>query len=226
MDAQPWLKSYPGRRPLGRPDRARAAAERARDVRPVASPTVPALQFMDKRISYAELNALADRAASGFQKLGVGPGVHVGLFMPNTPHYVIALFGVLKAGGVIVNYSPLDALSTLEFKIEDSETDILVTLDLAAVYPQAEKLLATTRLKRLVVGAFAEYAAAPEPVTAFLTGARHALGGRRPTNGMSRSATSRQRRALRDPPDRRSDRDARGASSTPAARPACRRARC
>ncbi len=167
MDAQPWLKSYPpGVRwdfpfePTSLQSVLETSARRFADR--------PALQFMDKRISYEELNALSDKAAAGFQKIGVGPGVHVGLFMPNTPHYVIALFGVLKAGGVIVNYSPLDALNTLAFKIEDSETDILVTLDLAAVYPQAEKLLATTRLKRLVVGAFAEYAVAPGPVTAFL----------------------------------------------------------
>ena len=124
---------------------------------------------MDKRITYAELEALANRAAAGFQKLGVGPGVHVGLYLPNTPHYVIAFFGVLKAGGTVVNYSPLDALRTLEFKIEDSETDILVTLDLASLYPQAEKLLASTRLKTLVVGEFAEFALAPGPVKAFMT---------------------------------------------------------
>ena len=124
---------------------------------------------MDKRITYAELEALSDRAAAGFQKLGVGPGVHVGLYLPNTPHYPIAFFGVLKAGGTVVNYSPLDALRTLEGKIEDSETDILVTLDLASLHPQAEKLLASTRLKTLVVGEFAEYALAPGPVKAFMT---------------------------------------------------------
>ena len=167
MDAEPWLKSYPPGVRWDAPIQLKplqaileTSARRFADR--------PALQFMDKRISYAELNALADRAAAGFQKLGVGPGVHVGVFMPNTPHYVIAPFGVLRAGGVVVNYSPLDALSTLEFKIEDSETDMLVTLDLAAVYPQAEKLLASTRLKRLVIGAFPEYAAAPGPVKAFL----------------------------------------------------------
>jgi len=167
MNAQPWLKSYPAGVRWDAPIEAaplqsilESSARRFADR--------PALQFMDRRITYAELDALADRAAAGFQKLGVGPGVHVGLFMPNTPHDVIALFGVLKAGGVVVNYSPLDALSTLEFKIEDSETDILVTLDLAAVYPQAEKLLASTRLKKLVVGAFPEFAAAPGPVKAFM----------------------------------------------------------
>ena len=88
---------------------------------------------MNKRTTYAELDALANRAAAGFQKLGVGPGVHVGLFLPNTPHYVIAFFGVLKAGGVVVNYSPLDALPTLQLKVEDSETDILVSLDVASL---------------------------------------------------------------------------------------------
>jgi long-chain acyl-CoA synthetase len=126
----------------------------------------PALDFMSKRITYAELDALANRAAAGFQKLGVGPGVHVGLHLPNTPHYVIAFFGVLKAGGVVVNYSPLDALPTLQLKVNDSETDILVTLDLASLYLQAEKLLASTRLKTLVVGEFAEMTPAPGPVKA------------------------------------------------------------
>ncbi len=126
---------------------------------------------MNKRLTYAELDALANRAAAGFQKLGVKPGVHVGLFLPNTPHYVIAFFGVLKAGGVVVNYSPLDALPTLQLKIDDSETDILVTLDLASLYPQAEKLLASTRLKTLVVGEFAEMTPAPAPVKAQMTAA-------------------------------------------------------
>jgi long-chain acyl-CoA synthetase len=116
----------------------------------------PALQFMDKRISYAELEALANRAALGFQRLGVGRGVHVGLYLPNTPHYPIAFFGVLKAGGTVVNISPLESLRGLEFKIEDSEADILVTLDLASLYPQAERLLTSTRLKTLIVGKFAE----------------------------------------------------------------------
>jgi long-chain acyl-CoA synthetase len=131
----------------------------------------PALEFMGKRTTYAELEALANRAAAGFQKLGVKPGVHVGLFLPNTPHYIIAFFGVLKAGGTVVNYSPLDALHTLQIKIEDSETDILVTLDLAALYPHAEKLVASTRLKTLVVGEFAEMSPAPAPVKAQMTAA-------------------------------------------------------
>jgi long-chain acyl-CoA synthetase len=170
MSIQPWVKSYPAHVRRNAPlelssvhSALESAAERfgAR----------PALDFMNKRTTYAELDALANRAAAGFQKLGVGPGVHVGLFLPNTPHYVIAFFGVLKAGGVVVNYSPLDALPTLQLKIGDSETDTLVTLDLASLHPQAEKLLASTRLKTLVVGEFAEMTPAPAPVRAQMTAA-------------------------------------------------------
>jgi long-chain acyl-CoA synthetase len=64
---------------------------------------------------------------------------------------------VLKAGGKVVNYSPLDAARELEFKIGDSETDILVTLDAAALYPKMAAMRGKTRLKKLVVGSIADY---------------------------------------------------------------------
>ena len=72
----------------------------------------------------------------------------------------------MKAGGTVVNYSPLDAERVLEHKVDDSETDILVTLDLKALYPQMGRLLGTTRLKTLVVGNVAEMTTAPEAVRA------------------------------------------------------------
>ena len=124
---------------------------------------------MGRKITFAELDALANRAAKGFQGLGVKPGVHVGLFLPNSPHYAIAFFGVLRAGGVVVNYSPLDAEKVLEHKVADSETDILVTLDLAALYPQMSGLLGRTRVKHLVIGDLAEFSGHPQGVRAHLT---------------------------------------------------------
>src|SRR6185369_9553625 len=127
-------------------------------------PDLPAIDFMGRRIAYRELKALTDRAAAGFRKLGVKPGVHVGLYLPNTPHYIVAFFGVLKAGGVVVNYSPLDAEKVLAHKVEDSETEIMVTLDLQAMAPPMLRLLDTTRLRALVVGSLAEMSAAPQAV--------------------------------------------------------------
>lgn len=129
-------------------------------------PDRPAIDFMGRRMNYRELGAMVDRAAKGLQGLGVGPGVHVGLFLPNTPHYLVALFGVLQAGGTVVNYSPLDAAKVLEHKIEDSKTDVLITLDMASLYPQMAGMLGKTRLKKLVVGNLAEMTATPDAVAA------------------------------------------------------------
>jgi len=159
----PWIKSYP----------AGVRWDAELPVQPVHRiiddaaarwPDLPAIDFMGRRIAYRELKALTDRAAAGFRKLGVKPGVHVGLYLPNTPHYIVAFFGVLKAGGVVVNYSPLDAEKVLAHKVEDSETDIMVTLDLQAMAPAMLRLLDTTRLRALVVGSLAEMSAAPQAV--------------------------------------------------------------
>ena len=163
----PWIKSYPvGVRwdaalPVGP---IHGVLEDAA----VRWPDQPAIDFMGRRISYSELAHLARRAAKGFQALGVGPGVHVGLYLANSPHYAIAFFGVLLAGGVVVNYSPLDAEKVLEHKVGDSETDILVTLDLDVLYPKMAKLLGTTRLKKLVVGSLGDFSAQPDAVRAGL----------------------------------------------------------
>ena len=151
MTDMPWIKSYPKGVRWDAPLEPTAVQKLLEDAA-AKWPDQPALQFMGKRISYRELDALASRAAKGLQNLGVKPGVHVGLFLANTPHYLIALFGIWKAGGTAVNYSPLDAAKVLEHKIEDSRTDVLVTLDLAALYPQMAAMLGETRLRKLVVG--------------------------------------------------------------------------
>jgi long-chain acyl-CoA synthetase len=122
----------------------------------------PLIDFLDKKLTFAEIKTLSDRAAKGFQQLGVKPGSHVGLYLPNVPHYIIAFFGILKAGGVVVNYSPLDAERELEHKIEDSETDMLVTLDVTALYPKIAPKLKTTRLKKLIIGSIADYLPFPK----------------------------------------------------------------
>ncbi len=172
MTRMPWTASYPDAMrwdaeiPLGRVDHLLDdAAERW--------PDRAAIDFMGREFTFAELHRVVARAASGLQALGVGPGVHVGLYLPNSPHYMIAFFAVLKAGGVVVNYSPLDAERVLEHKIEDSRTDVLITLDLAALYPQMSRLLGRTRLRTLVVGTLGEMAAHPDAVTAHMKAAGH-----------------------------------------------------
>ena len=165
MDDMPWIKSYP---PGVRWDAEIPLTPVQQILEESASkwPNNPAVDFMGRKISYSELDDLANRAANGLQKLGVKPGVHVGLYLPNTPHYLVSLFGVLKAGGTVVNYSPLDAAKELEHKIEDSRTDFLITLDMATLYPQMAAMLSKTRLKKLIVGSLGEMSAQPDAVNA------------------------------------------------------------
>lgn len=152
-----WLKSYPATMQWDAELPACPVWELL-DHAVAAYPDNPAIDFLGEKMNYRELGDLIARAARGFQDLGVGPGVHVGLYLPNTPHYFIAFMGVLRAGGIVVNYSPLDAERTLAQKIEDSQTSIMVTMDLAALYPKMANLNGDSRLKKLVVGNVAEFA--------------------------------------------------------------------
>ena len=161
--AQPWLRDYaPGvvwdAGYEGRPLYAvldDAAAE-------MGSKTC--LDFLDKTYSYAEVLDLANRAAKGLQEQGIKPGERVGLLLPNTPYYVAAYFGILKAGATVVNLNPLYADKELEHLVEDSGVDILFTLDIGALYDKVVHLFQTTRLKRVVICKMAEILPFPKNI--------------------------------------------------------------
>lgn len=174
MPDHPWTKSYPAG---VRWDAAVVATpvQQILDEAVAKWPDRPAIDFMDRKITYRELGDLIARAANGLQALGVCPGMHVGLYLPNTPHTVIAFFAVLKAGGVVVNYSPLDAEQVLAHKIEDSETDFIITLDHPTLYPQMERLLARTRLRALIIGTISEMSGAPAVVQAAMEKAKQVV---------------------------------------------------
>ena len=83
-----------------------------------AWPDRPCLTFMGKSFTYAEVGDLVNRAARGFQDLGVDKGVRVGLFLPNSPYFIICYYAVLKAGGTVVNFNPLYAEREIERQVE------------------------------------------------------------------------------------------------------------
>ncbi len=114
------------------------------------------LDFMGRHFSYREVGYHVAKAAKGFQKLGVKPGVKVGLFLPNCPQYVIAFFGILKAGGTVVNFSPLYSESELLQQIEDSGTTIMVTLNHIGLYPKMEAIREKSPLEKLVIGSITD----------------------------------------------------------------------
>jgi long-chain acyl-CoA synthetase len=114
----------------------------------------PCTNFLGKVLTYREIGAMVDRAAAGLQKLGVKKGTKVGLFMPNCPTFIVYYFATLKAGGTVVNYNPLYTLEELTFQIKDSETELMVTLDLKLLFDKVEGLMKAGTLKRAIVASF------------------------------------------------------------------------
>ena len=111
----------------------------------------PALEFRDRSISYTELEALVETAASAFLRAGYGKNHSVALFLGNSPDHPINFFGALKAGARIVHLSPLDGEIALSHKLSDSGARILVTSNLSALLPTALKFLDKGLLDRLIV---------------------------------------------------------------------------
>src|SRR4030065_2603890 len=70
-------------------------------------PDSPCTVFKGAVITYREMDELTDRLAAGIASLGVKKGDRVGVFMLNTPQFVITFFSILKAGGVVVGIDPL-----------------------------------------------------------------------------------------------------------------------
>lgn len=116
-----------------------------------AWPKRPCLEFLGRRYSYAEIGDLVDRAAKGFRALGVAEGVRVGLFLPNSTYYVICYYAILKAGGTVVNFNPLYAGPEIARQIRDSQTRIMVTMNLNTLYPKIARRLEDTGLEHIVV---------------------------------------------------------------------------
>jgi long-chain acyl-CoA synthetase len=111
----------------------------------------PAIEFRDRPISFAELEALVETAASAFLRAGYGKNSSVALFLGNSPDHPINFFGALKAGSRVVHLSPLDGEIALSHKLMDSGARVLVTSNLSALLPTALKFLALGLLDRLIV---------------------------------------------------------------------------
>src|SRR6266536_2153502 len=91
-------------------------------------PDRTAIRFFGRSITYRELDAAANRFANALIDLGVKKGDRVALYMPNCPQMVIAYYGGLRAGAVVVPCSPLYVESELEHQLADSDASVIVCL--------------------------------------------------------------------------------------------------
>lgn len=108
--------------------------------------------FLGARLTYAQVGAKADRFAAALIGWGLAKGDRVGLYLPNVPDYLIAYYGALKAGAIIVNMSPLYSRAELAHQTADSGARIVVTTDVPAMFDTARALLDERLIDRLIVG--------------------------------------------------------------------------
>ncbi|WP_413789664.1 AMP-binding protein [Metabacillus rhizosphaerae] len=156
---KPWLHHYP----------AEVPHEITIDEKPLYEylqhaadefPTKTAIHFLGKELSYSELYNQSLKLANYLQSLGLQKGDRVSIMLPNCPQAVISYYGVLFAGGVVVQTNPLYMERELEYQLKDSESTFMVTLDL--LYPKASKMKALTSLKHIIVTSIKDFLPFPK----------------------------------------------------------------
>ncbi|WP_374711303.1 long-chain-fatty-acid--CoA ligase [Symbiobacterium terraclitae] len=152
--ARPWLRAYPEEvsptltiEDVALYDFLRQSAERYGD----ATATV----FYGARLSYRQLYEQARRVAGGLINLGVKKGDRVAIMLPNCPQAVIAYYGALMAGAVVVQVNPLYMPRELKHQVGDSGARVMIAIDLA--YPKVSQLA----LEQVIYTGLQDYMPAP-----------------------------------------------------------------
>ena len=91
------------------------------------TPDAVAVVFEDEQLTYGELDRRANQLAHHLQAMGVGPDVCVGICMERSPELVVAILGILKAGGACVPLDPAYPLERLTFMLEDIQAPVILT---------------------------------------------------------------------------------------------------
>jgi len=100
-------------------------------------------------LTYRELGTLVERLAAALSRLGVRAGDRVALMLPNSPHYVIAFFAVMRLGAIVVNINPTYTARELKAPLIDSSARAIVLLNL--FYPRLKQIRAETPVQHVVV---------------------------------------------------------------------------
>jgi long-chain acyl-CoA synthetase len=178
MDAsypKPWVKFYEP----GVPETVEIPTHTLHQSLTMATekyPDCPAIIFFDVKMTWHELDAAVTRFAAALQGLGIKKGDRVMLYLPNTPHFVIAFYGILRAGGIVVPANPQYVPRELAYQASDSGAETIVALTMS--WKTIKEARSQTPFKRVILGNIKEYF---PPLLKFLfTLAKEKKDGHRP----------------------------------------------
>jgi long-chain acyl-CoA synthetase len=164
MDDRPWLKQYDPGVPVSieyPPITLHQLLEDNARKHPDSICTI----FKGARITYKEMDQTIDRLAAGLAELGVKKGDRVGLFIPNTPQFVMAYFAVLKLGAVVVATNPLYTAREVEHQVNDAGIEVMIVM--SNYYRLIKEVQPKSRIRTVVVTNIKETL---PPVLGFLFG--------------------------------------------------------
>lgn len=111
--------------------------------------------FYGRKLSYRELDQLTENFAAFLLRSGLSPGDRVAVYLPNCMQFVIAFFGIMKAGGVYVPVNSMLRDEDLGHQLEDSDPRILVCTD--SLLEVFARIRARTNIQRVVVARPGDY---------------------------------------------------------------------
>jgi acyl-CoA synthetase (AMP-forming)/AMP-acid ligase II len=91
-----------------------------------AAPAKKFLRFPEGALTYAEVDTLSGQFAAALRRRGLPPGDKVAVQLPNVPQFVIAYFGILKAGLAMVPLNPLLKAAEIAYHLEDSDARMII----------------------------------------------------------------------------------------------------
>ena len=150
----PWLNHYDSNVPALVPQPKQLLHEML-STSAAAFPRRPAIFFFDHQIRYRELDSLSTRFAHALRGLGIKTGDRVAIVLPNIPQCVIAFYGALKVGAVIVFGNPLLQEEELQRQLRDTGVRVLLTLK--SLRDVAERVCADTSITQVIYTDVREY---------------------------------------------------------------------
>lgn len=124
---RPWLASYESEVPATI-DVPRVPLTRLLDRAWRRFSSQPAILFLGRALSYRNVSAQSSRFANALQALGIIKGARIMLLLPNVPHLVMAYYGALRLGGIVVMGNPLAKKEEIVRQAQISGAEVLVTL--------------------------------------------------------------------------------------------------
>lgn len=148
MDARPWIKFYDEGVPKSI-EYPQVPVHQFLVDSAAKYPDQPCTIFKGARISFKEMNAITDHLAAALVGMGVKKGDRVGIFIPNTPQFVMVYFAILKAGGVVVAIDSRYTPPEIAHQANDAGVELMFVM--SNFYQTMKSAQAETKIKTLVV---------------------------------------------------------------------------